>query len=974
MLTTFKEKNLIYLFTLRLLSYICIFSLIFPHYLFADKKYYYKFSPHIYNQDEILTERNLRLFSEEEINQKLLKELYRLKDKEFEENCKKKLTDNLDLLTGQLIKSKKGEFVDEVVAVLTRVTGMAPIVGMTIGTAIGGIGSLAGAAVGVTIGVAAGLVLAFVEPFVKKHLNKSIDRQTRSEVIIKEIRDLQKEYRDLKAGLDDELISDYEKRYVQRKRKLANNKPLISEIETTLLEARKSDSSFLTSLNAHFIDLALKLPIRPKPLLDPDDIDGSKEKLIERFERNQVFSRYSPEDKDYLLNVIMQTAVDSQETDIRKIPLRRIYRWEGDPSTGKSTAAREIPQFFGLPYLEMSVRHPSTEFGKPALEGTSRINANGDVGWFSRALLTTTPEDPATYQNGFLIINDLDLDDPSTQSFLLHYADLEFTDFMSPFFNTKVDISRLNIIITYNPKKPSENKNGNSNSSRESQRNQNVIVRAINSRAPIWRFRGLPQESQRDMARENLNKICTLHHVPLFHELTYIDPTKIKVTYTKDTLKRYKLGAPNEPSSLKTSVKRKKEVTPRELSQHILPEAVNKYMINLIKKRKGFFESYKNSLKQTNNNETLQYLKKAASRGHQMALGILNELNTRAVTFNTLTHDHMEQTLTLTDAEKGEVRKWWLKAFHLGSESHLQKMCSYLGQLQANRFTTEDHQLQNSLKEYRGNNTRFTKVIREFLMELGLRLKDNQVTLQNARDCFKHSARLGNWAAVTTLYDLGEKIERDQGLGHADAVSYYEDAAAEDHPMAQFKLGWLHFKKYHDLKGTRGGAATLAKSNLYKAHEFAKKSTEGGCKWGYFLLGQISEENKEWTEAKKNYEVAYALKVPFAADALFSLGTQKKGLINEERLKTYKDEVNTAIKPLLDTLTDKQQKNENVTSSFKTLGLENPFLGFDLEYFLYMWKVRSNPNYTWSKKDGSAWKRRADDIKGGLAKSSTWFQ
>lgn len=257
---------------------------------------------------------------------------------------------------------------------------------------------------------------------------------------------LQMEY--MKRNIDFESVLDLEKKYIVRKRFIQSAK-LTNQIEEALLLAR--EEGIYLELVRSFLNHALSLPLQHKRIeLDP---------VIKEMRSDPFFSRFESSLKSQLELIVTKISIDSLTPDTMSDSVNRgIYYFYGNPSAGKTCAARKISELLGLPCFETSIKSLQ-DLSRDALEGAERTMMKDSQGLLADALMALSPNDNMSYKNSILILNDFDrvlfpsqnpIVIPEALTFLLQYLDPETKSYENKYFKAALDISRLTIIITAN--------------------------------------------------------------------------------------------------------------------------------------------------------------------------------------------------------------------------------------------------------------------------------------------------------------------------------------------------------------------------------------------------------------------------------------------------------------------------------------------------------------------------------------------
>ena len=182
-------------------------------------------------------------------------------------------------------------------------------------------------------------------------------------------------------------------------------------------------------------------------------------------------------------------AIGMKYSSVSTVPAqRRFYYFWGAPGVGKTTAARELAIFLGIPMYETNIR-TGADISQQALEGVDGLKLTANLGHLTRAITTSNrvsskqelkkvsccvkayseygldpnfvidiPVDVLdhTYRNSILVINDFDrllLDGKTTTqtlAFFLDYLDPGKETFFSSYFGLPISMRDLTIIITGN--------------------------------------------------------------------------------------------------------------------------------------------------------------------------------------------------------------------------------------------------------------------------------------------------------------------------------------------------------------------------------------------------------------------------------------------------------------------------------------------------------------------------------------------
>lgn len=273
-----------------------------------------------------------------------------------------------------------------------------------------------------------------------------IDSQNASGQLEKDITELELDITRYRLGVFYEPIKELEENYVLKKKRGINS-DLQNLIENNLINSRKSRYPF--PFLKQSLEKALDFPTKPKIL----DAKG----LLSEFREVNFFKSFNPSIKESLENIIVSIAqFSNQKEPIESHPLRGIYYFWGSAGIGKSESAKQLAHLMKIPYSIQTILNPSVEFSNENLLGSNYLFPNAKPGWLSEALLTPyedkNTKTKKTYSNVLLILEDFHkiLENEQALSFMLHYFDPNRADFPSPYFNGKVNMSRMSIIATGN--------------------------------------------------------------------------------------------------------------------------------------------------------------------------------------------------------------------------------------------------------------------------------------------------------------------------------------------------------------------------------------------------------------------------------------------------------------------------------------------------------------------------------------------
>lgn len=717
--------------------------------VFAAPPKYYNFSTDIYDQNKILARRNLTSLTKEEkkeLNEELMKELLRRKTEQLEKNFLNKIQDSIKKLHEQLEEADKGQFKKAIIEIFLSDAATHSLaneifkdvsIGATVGATTGGLG-------GAAIGIAAGMVVSVARKYVAHEVTKKIACRRDTHAIIKKMDDLQEKIDELIHGLKHEPIGELEQRYVIHKRDM--DPSLRAEIERSLIEARFNDYYF--QLNTPAIGFALGLPLRPKPLLDRNKQDKLKRALIKRFEKDTSFSLYSEDIKKLLRGIIMQIAINSI-TSTSDSPLRVVEHWFGDGSTGKSTAAKKISCFLGLPYFEKRITSPDSEIRIENITGALRsIQGTHNFGWLAEALLQKVEgDDKESYLNGLLILDDFPVNMQNAQNLLLAITDPEKRSFFNQFFQADLNTSLLNIFIISNENFKSLRPEKKEDPTLRSEKAADPTFEALISRFESRRFPKFNEAQTRMIAKPYLGALVSKYKPPFFYKFKYVDPTHFEVRYNTQALKD--LGFPrinHKPALISTGVD--PAVTVRKL-KNVLENTINYYLIELLQQSTKDFESFKKS-------KDVIKLRAAAFKGHPKAL---SELVRRKIALQKNDHQKNKETMRMVAAghEKSgnlnEAKKWWIESFKFEGWDVWPHVSKHLPHKVERKQDRELLQHLLMFAKNHGEEHKYAAEIGNHLYLIGLHFAGSDRV-----ESLDHSAKLGNALAIEEIEKSNRKL------------------------------------------------------------------------------------------------------------------------------------------------------------------------------------------------------------------------
>jgi TPR repeat protein len=941
----------------RFTAVLCCFT--FSNHQILAGKYDDVFKPAIYEQRETLKRLQSRIdnhkISEEQVDEELVTTLLKAKEDALEKYSLGRLEERIQFLKKKYVPAKKKELWTEM---LSSITTNIPMIG-------GGIKSLC---------------LSLITEFFGKKIIEENFREVDAEFIRQKIGELRLEIEDLKSGLPLEPILDLEKAYVKHKRKM-NDSALEHEIEKGLLGLRKTDY-YVGLKTEDAISYALKLPVKKAIPYESVVSPASRRALLDKIRNNPLIKSYDEKVRRELETIITNISDISSHSNPSSSQ-RRAYYFVGEPSSGKTSAAKEIAEILELPYYEITVQD-SSELAKEKLEGVDPLWGDSNPGFLASALMASTKGKGAV-KNPVLIINDLDRilleGNPSVYNFLLAYLDPNKKSYYNPYFKIDVDISSLIVIITANRK---------TNEKEVKEINEKGIDALKTRISQTVEFPSLSEEAKKAIASEELNKIVGGYPVLKPFNFDYVDPSTICIKYNfeclpphfqaikpvenkethflqiagdKETQKNEydprsksilesvreltaKIASNRQASyglafELDTGIKsedRDKTTIRQLIDTGKLSHSVSRFVNQITDlSSERFAQAVQN---QNEDNLTSEQLfMQAAICGHEEASYALAQLAKdddekefwlrkgaelrHAESLDALGEIYEEKQ------ERDEATKYYMKAFLLGCDRHETWLVDYYSQ-----YADKDEAMNQLIKLCHKKPK--SKKLAKALKTVGDKFASmKSIEHEKAYECYSIAMMHGSKEARDALYDLGNEVERKKGLGNKTAMKYYLEAAENSDPMAQFKLGWLAWLEDDAI-----------------AFKWAQRSAEQGCGLGQWLLGRSYhygfEKGGPSVDLKKaldNYRKAYQKGIPFAAVDMILLWRFNKG-ISEKSLgttisKLIKEVVNS-IKPLQ----DQSFKHEDLKSckqAFQKSKLEEYFFGGDSEWFdMVGWSVLLN--------------------------------
>lgn len=403
---------------------ICLSSFIFDSSAHEanSNKYGGIFTTRIYELDK----NKFKNLSDAEIDKIVVENLHKAKREQLEEDCIKRIEKKIKWLQEQYKPAKKAEFWEELLkSISLHLPGlMKDLVKYNFPKSE-------------LMAIAAPVAAIAVIGIGKYLTQEANDNFPNTIALIKgEIQKLDSEIYDLLKGLDYEPIKDLEEAYVKHKRKM-DNKGLKNTIEEKLIGIRGPE--FFKAESKRVIISALKLPVGRPFIVEADNITD-RNGLLTKLQENKYFCNYTKNVQDPLQTILTEVASSSE---------RRTYYFWGSPSSGKTTAAKIIPQTLGLPFYETTF-FDSSEIVK--ISGSCYYYANASPGWLINAYIT--PSEDIPNKRMVLIINEIDRliesKNPEVNNFLLAFLDPNKKKDHNNYFEADLDISNLIVILTAN--------------------------------------------------------------------------------------------------------------------------------------------------------------------------------------------------------------------------------------------------------------------------------------------------------------------------------------------------------------------------------------------------------------------------------------------------------------------------------------------------------------------------------------------
>lgn len=629
------------------------------------------------------------------------------------------------------------------------------------------------------------------------------------ELIGSRISDLTLKMQRLKNGLQTEPVLELEKAYIKRKRKMTDT-TLKREIENGFLGLRKTDY-YLGRTIQKTISYALKLPIKRKVHFDTVASPTARQKLLEEIEHNPLIRNYDENLRGELRDIITNISDIAAHPD-STISHRRSYIFQGNPSCGKTRAAREIPEILRLPYYEITIQDPS-EVTKENLEGLNALWPNASPGWFASALMASSDgEEPA--KNSILIINDLDRIDmktnPGIYSFLLAYLDPGKKTYYNPFFETEIDISHLIVILTVNNPLCSQ-------PAIQDEKPEALLTRL--SKTVI--FPDFSESKKRELVSAELQKLKNGYSVlkPFNFEYQSSSPARIslKVSYNADHLSPY---SPDFLSPIFRDISEEMSPHARALNglsfplhfnvsgstlrqlidTGILSSSISAFVNKLTSLSSSTFAQAQQGQNVRSLTPQNLYLKSAICGHEEAILHMASQPNIdeNEMLFWLEKGVELKQVKSVEElggyydakGEKEKARDCYSKAFLLGSDAYENWLANYVGY--ANKY----EELAHLSKLYKRKPT--STVFAEKIYQLGdYFLGESQ--FEKALDCFRLIADLDKPKHYKSLVRVAKKIEQEKGLGDAKALALYKEAADGGDFEAAYRIG-ISYRDFSDGK------------------------------------------------------------------------------------------------------------------------------------------------------------------------------
>lgn len=476
------------------------FSCLFIHVgICAEKQSIFKdiFDESIYDQSTIrrvyqargIDSKNfedIRSLNDTELRKAMLSSLYTQKISCLEKKLFQKLDTELQdikLLMENHKTSTPGKILKVIGSVLSGATSLA---------LIGVVPSVGGARVAMGAAGAAGMAgtgLSSINEFLQPSGHLDLDKIHA---------ELERKKREYIMQLAHEPVGDFEVNYVLKKRFFSPE--LQKQIERVLISMR-SDAGLPYEFKVNFIEHCLSLPLEKRRIeinpiywdLDKRDVPQEFLALLspEQLEARRKLALYPPEIKKELQQIIIQVIFASHS----HVPThKRFFYFFGSPGFGKSTAAKLLATYLGVPSFETNIR-TADDLRQSALEGGDwQRQFDATPGHIARTLMNGCHVDKDKFQvlkivvpsaskyglnreiqmriqtrwakqsfiDSFLIINDFDrllLDqNTSTQTlaFFLDYLDPAKEMYFSPYFQSFIEVMGLFIFVTGNHELPKE--------------------------------------------------------------------------------------------------------------------------------------------------------------------------------------------------------------------------------------------------------------------------------------------------------------------------------------------------------------------------------------------------------------------------------------------------------------------------------------------------------------------------------------